>query len=759
MALPSGLPQVSDLGALENLLGNNIVEQTLINVPFTTITNRAQIPDFSKDLKPRMGIERIPVQSLYVIQNEFGPNGEQVSGITNDTFNQIRLVGGTWLNLNNSQGPRIATDSGSTAGAFVEISFYGTGLNLLFGSGVGGGDIRASINGGTEGANLIAPTLSTVLNSRNYAINYVIPVVSGLTLGSYTVRLRAAVNGFTFDVNGFEVINASANIVTTPGSSIFNGKRLSLPTLNSSSYNSGFETGTLGTKGGRVLVYQKTDGTIGKAVTPTNASTAFLTAADHTNEDIVRFYNFREFGAGRADDFAILQAQRNAAFTLDDGTTTLVGFAVGASTNINIDYLGPGTSGYAVFTFVGTGVDLRFASSALIASYTYSIDGGTAVNMPFPTTGINNVKIASGLPYGTHIVRIAITAYTSGSGGMLGFTVYQPKKPTLPSGAIELADYNIMADYVGVANTATADNSTIGSGVLRKMNIREFNYVGTWAMNAFGGFMQAPSAWTATTSTIGSYYEYTFFGTGVELLTSFGSTGTAHTVQIDGVNYTGAAIAKSINSSSTWTPGTATWVLGGLGGSRLQITGLALATHTIRITRTTATDTTLPFAIDVITPIHSTKSNGPTILQNTLNVGSQGISDLRKLATPKRKLAAQSRAITANPGYTGTVFTPIPDMSVIVNPTSACELEIFYSISLVTSVNGQAGQFQVYINGVAVSQIFIISTANTTLQQVATDSFSIPVTAGTHIVQVYWNANVGGNTVGAFARTLKVKEV
>jgi hypothetical protein len=103
-------------------------QSALISVPATTIVGRAKIPDLANDFRASFGVERIPVQSIYQLQNEFGPNGEIVWAAVNDDRGLIRFVGGGWGLLNDSSGVRpgsfVATD-------YLEITFYGTGLNIL----------------------------------------------------------------------------------------------------------------------------------------------------------------------------------------------------------------------------------------------------------------------------------------------------------------------------------------------------------------------------------------------------------------------------------------------------------------------------------------------------------------------------------------------------------------------------------------------------------------------------------------------------
>ena len=90
-----------------------------IAVPFTTISNRAQIPDLANDLACNMGSNRICTQQVYQLQNEFGPNGEPVWGVVNDTYGQIRGVGDIQQYVTTS-GSGIGAN---TAGSYFEVTF------------------------------------------------------------------------------------------------------------------------------------------------------------------------------------------------------------------------------------------------------------------------------------------------------------------------------------------------------------------------------------------------------------------------------------------------------------------------------------------------------------------------------------------------------------------------------------------------------------------------------------------------------------
>lgn len=729
---------------------------------YSSIPNRAAMIDISQDLKVRMGTDRVHIQNIYQIQNEFGPNGEAVFAANGDIFGQVRVVGSA-SNVLNASAPRVSLN---LAGDYIEIVFYGTGLNILTDFYAGAQDVRSSVDGGAEGVNLWTggTGYSSALTARNYATNNIMQVASNLPLGVHTVKVRLAIATSGISIFGFEALTATSAIQLNPGISYVNGLKLVTTGTSTTPYNSSFETGTLGVRGGRVVVYQKADGTIGKAVTPVGSQLNY-TSADHTNEEITRAIHFREFGAGRADDFSQQFSNANRAFTLDDGCTTLV-----CQNHVNTNFglgdtlvLSSGSGDFWTLTFVGTGLDfINSRNAPTTLTYSVIVDGITTVSsVAIGGTGQNNVvKLVSGLPYGTHTVKLLAT-----SGGQTlavsKFLVYGPKKPAIPTNAIELADYNVVANFVGAANTASAESLNVSTGVIRKTNNREISYIGTWTVGSIA--TSYPSGMGVTTATNGDSWSYTFWGTGFEILASFGSTGNSHLIQVDGVNYTGTAIAKSSNGTSTWTPGTSTWLVSGPNGSRLQVTGLTLGVHTVRMQKASATDQLLMMGIDIITPIHVSKSNAFTDLQNTLSVGNQSISDNRKTTplkdqTASQKPWSQATGITSGPTTTSTGLIPLADMSVAIKTTGGA-MEIYYSCDFTNANLGNSVNVQAYVDGVSVGVLRAISVTTASNAFPTSDSFIVPVSAGVHKVDLYWSTSGGTATAILTRRTLKVREI
>lgn len=761
--------QIGSVQGLSNaLVTPSLIAPNSVSGFVTSIVNRASIPNLAADFGVRFGIDRISVQQIYEIPNEFGPNGERVFGAVNDQYGLIRFVG-NWININDSNG--VAANTQST-GDYVEITFYGTGINLLTQVYLNAStDLRVSVDGGAEGSNIFLSSNSPIFG-RNYNTNQAISMASGLSLGIHTVRLRQA--GGTYRTYGFEVIGsaaASSSVTVNPGQISVGG--MPGPTLASAS-SFAYNAPVTGTRGGRVIVYSTATGSIAQAWRAVNPSAAFLTNADHTNEEVARVYHPREFGAGRSDDFSRMPSSgaNVAAFTLEDGTTTLTASRSRMGVIGGYDMLAVGfqstANDFVVFTFVGTGLDIMHveaASNSTPDSFTYSIDGAAAQTLLTTGSTVPVVqKIVSGLPYGTHTLRItrSNTNPLNWDYGIIKFIVYQPKKPTLPAGAVELADYNVMADYV--ANSVQG-NENLGVGVLRKLSTREFVYRGTFltpTLTVASGATGPVGGWNVNGQTAGNAVEYTFFGTGAEVRFSIpGTTGLNATISVDGSSnlsgYTTSFYGTGVNftpSTGIVTTGTANTYAAGV-----SIRNIPLGVHTVRFAYNSGSYFSLE-ALDIITPVHTHKSNGPMVYQNTLPVGSESIGDLRKLdfqdLRGDQKAVAQATSIQS-PTTTSTSYIPMPDMSCAIK-TNGGRLKISYSVRSQNTNTGQDNFFQIYVNGAAIGQQKIVGNNSAGVNQnvIASDQIVISVPAGTHKVDVYWR--VGAGTATGFERTLLVEE-
>jgi len=745
-----------------------MVDVAKISAPFTTVVNRALIPDLANDCSVRMGIERVMTQSIQEIQNEFGPAGERVFGALNDDRGLVRFVGAWSSNTSNEGAHALGLPND-----FCEVTFYGTGLNALLANGNSTRSAVVSVDGGADGANIIPASLSGVLDGRGYSVNQLVSLASGLSLGIHTVRLKCT--AINMRLEGFEVLNTSSTLVIQPGTALGNSTKATLLSQALVSHNTGFESGSLSTRGGHVLVYLKSDGTIGKAVQPTNASQLNLTSADHTNEEMIRTYHWREFGAGRSDDFSFLSgaSQSARAFTLDDGTTTLTSSNPGVYSGDSLS-LFENISTFGSFTFIGTGLDLSLGAGASTPGDTIQVfvDGANVGNL---TTLTNKQhKIVSGLPYGTHTVKFNRTVASTGTVTIKQFIVYGPKKPALPTGAVELADYNVMADYTASTSAAVG---FVAPGTLRKMGTRENLYVGTWYPSLDVANQIFESGFNIQTSTAGSFFTYTFFGTGLEYSTFVqNAQARNHTISIDG--------STNLSTSNSSWPGIVTGLIGSnlgtitltnttgllagtsaaaIGGRlRLRISGLPLGLHTIKVLWNSGVDQIYADALDIITPIHSHKSNIYADLQNTLAVGSQGIQDSKSYKgvalASSGKAWAQAVGVVSGPTTTSTTLIPMPDMSLTIK-TSGGPLQISYSVDVSNSNVNNTTTVQLFVNGVAVGTAKVVQNTVPNQHFLGSDTIIVPVAAGTHKVDVYWSTNANTSQALGVLRNMYAREL
>jgi hypothetical protein len=734
----------------------------------SSVQGRASIPDITSDLKASFGVERIMTQSIIQLQDEFGANGEIAYGVLNDTNNQVRLVG-TWNSIPAAAyGQYIQNQSTSDTVSYVEIVFYGTGLNLLSINGSSGNPMM-SIDGGTETSLLGISGGSSVLGGRNYSGNIIIPVTNGLALGLHTIKIRAATCQFL--VHGFEVLNAmsaSANLNVNRGVAYVSGQKYINTYADSVDYNkdsSGNGILTNG-KGGRIVRYLSASDTLGYAATACATSPSYLTNASHSAEEVARTFHLREFGAGRADDFSLLIASRAAYFTLDDGLTTLSSdLCVVQNTNSRDCLIPTGANNFITLTFIGTGLDvITTSASSNVDGFNIYVDGGSSAGTILGTSStVQQKKIVSGLPYGTHTVKFQRNQSTGNATGICSFIVYQPKKPTLPTtGCVELCDYNVMANFVG---NLTGGTNTISTGTLRRLVCREFIYVGTWAITNDSGVVGGIFTYTATTS---SYLEYTFFGTGFDFRMSTPTTSSTYTMTIDGTNPTGAGATGTsyYNGITSFNAGTGliTTTAGTVYGSGVNVTGLPLGRHTMRVTWTSGSNLQCD-ALDVITPLHSYKSNLYGDLQNTLPVGNNSLMDTRKTSMIKEAYQkAWAQAIGINNSVSTSSSSPVPlaDMSITVKTTGGPLAINFCGTFYNNAATGGTKTF-IYVDGVAVGPFSMTDNPNVAsafIWMAQSNNVIVQVMAGVHKVDIYWSIiTTGTSSSYDVNRILTVREL
>lgn len=630
------MKQRANLSAIGQQLGEttqSYIVAPLISAPNSNIRTLSgatrQIPDPSKTLKPAMGIERVMIKTITQKQDEVGSNGESVFEIDSKD-SRIRLVGNRW-SVDSGSDVNGTKAQSNNINDYVEVTFYGTGLNILTHLNTTNNTLQASVDGGAA-TTILTGANSDVLNNRNYLHNAVVNAASNLTLGTHTVRITLTAGTF-FIISGVEILNLSSvtNIVAPKGAVIANGNKYNIGTDQAFAYATGFDGNpSLNGRGGKVVVYATPEGRVGKVIQQANGTQLNLASADHTNEEVIRQYNFREFGASRADDFNTLTGlvATSRTFTLDDGVTTL-NMVTGASGGIGfntpkeaIQAAPTATTNFITLTFIGTGLDIVGVGDGTSRNYDIVVNNTNVGNLVL-NAGIaaRALKVVSGLPYGTHTVRFV---NTGGSFGIADFIVYGPKTPTLPDNAVKIAEYNLMATYQVAATANVMSNST---GVMAKHNTKEMIYI-----NGTGGSQdwtltinvpQSRSGFTIDTNRSGAYVEYTFWGTGFDLRPNTDpSISGASTLSLNGLtlNSTNFPTAtSSVVGSATFALGTGimTQSAATSSGNIISVRNLPLGLYRFRQTANSAAF--IQFGgIDIITPIHI----------STNKIGSMSIADL-----------------------------------------------------------------------------------------------------------------------------------
>jgi hypothetical protein len=769
--------KLTALGEINSLNSASLsfVNPPMISAPNSTVTDLSgsvrQLPDPSKTLRPAIAVERIMTHDLVLMENERGANGENVYGAMNDDTGRIRFVG-SWEVVKQSTYGRYLQSL--FANDYIEIAFMGTGLNLLQISAGSARDFRATVDGGTESGNLFT-VHADVLGNRLYSANLLTPIVSNLAYGLHTVKIRVASS--VISMCGIEILNESVNVKTPQGEIIANGSKYNSATAQSVAYNASFDGNpSLNGRGGRVIEYISQSGTIGKVINQVNSSAAFYTSADHSNEELARApIHWREFGIGRTDDFNTLTTTAKLnAFTLADGTTTMV-----SSTNAIAD-LGGGssvgglfsnaTNDFITFTFVGSGVDLRYVSQGTVAcAYSIIVDG---VTVQTGVTGLakdRTLKIASGLQYGSHTVKIMCTNFTGIAMQIWQWLVYQPKKPAIPANAVELADYCMMAtfDGSGVTGTTLIDNMQMPVGGLFKAPMREFIYIG--ANQQFFSIDPNIIAGLSTTTLANNTQPitYAFIGNAFLLHMASSVAGTYDfTVTVDTVlNATGVARSNASNLGSGSYRSTNS-AQGNL-PVRIEFSGLSYGLHTISIQKTAGTGNFTFQGLHIASLVHTYRNIQGGCINNESPIGTGSISTSAKL-TPSTHPSRKSWSMTlGTTGYSTTFTTPVPvpEMTLIV-PSGAdgkrSVLEISWSVSFTNNQAAGAGRtyFQAAVNGVLVGAPVQFDTPNGSSTICSSSGFaSVEVAPGIHKVDVYWYVLAGTSNIVGASKLLRVKEV
>lgn len=254
---------------------------------------------------------------------------------------------------------------------------------------------------------------------------------------------------------------------------------------------------------------------------PTEAASAAFTlmefacggdSSNHRGPAISQFSDVRTnpIGVRLSDLETILEGSAGFA-NAPDASDAMRGF----------DLLKWPNNGILRFRFVGTGFAINIVNSTDIQ---IQIDGMVvnAATLPSWLTRSNNevggTYIVGELPYGTHMVNL-VDSSGAANAKCGNVTIFQPKKPTIPAGAFELFDANVLAQsdtQLGIS-VITGVNQ-INLGTVNQEAAASCHYFRENCVNDVGRSFNAAIGsrdhrWSAGGAPVNSSYDFVFVGT------------------------------------------------------------------------------------------------------------------------------------------------------------------------------------------------------------------------------------------------------
>lgn len=320
-------------------------------------------------------------------------------------------------------------------------------------------------------------------------------------------------------------------------------------------------------------------------------------------------------------------------------------------------------------TFVGTGLSLDF-KGGVAQDLNFFVDGveggvvGTTLTNPGDTEG--GIYICGELPYGQHTVRFL---HNQGSPRIKGFTVFQPKKPVLPSAdepVLELWDTNLVAFSDEKLNIDSQDQSSgspqIGVDVVQigTIAIKAARMCHTDGVNNFlrsiGYDFETQTSYPAydciNTAGVGKILYFPFFGNEATLVTSLVSIGSGGTWDVTLLDNDGVFRAPGSTTGFTSTGPTSYSATDGTDGLRKRWTMRKFGVHVIRLISTTSGDLDMePDVLEVHTPFHTHRTKEPTGIDVWMPYMLAGL-DVR----PMSPLSANSQQLDIGRTYQSAWF-------------------------------------------------------------------------------------------------------
>lgn len=198
--------------------------------------------------------------------------------------------------------------------------------------------------------------------------------------------------------------------------------------------------------------------------------------------------------------------------------------------------------------------------------------------------------------------------------------------------------------------------------------------------------------------------------------------------------------------------------------SGLSVSNLALGVHTVKITFNNPSAANMRVnSFDVVTPIHSYKTNGPHVIQNTLAIGSQGINDGRSFGDQLKipNMAVFCKGVASSFTTTSTGYVSIGDSMVNIKSTGN---PVLVNYNLIVSQLTTLGdmQFTLYVDGndIVPSTDQVTIDMQTLNKNISVNwSIMLYLSPGYHCIQLFAKTSTGSLNIPGNRRNISAVEI
>lgn len=388
---------------------------------------------------------------------------------------------------------------------------------------------------------------------------------------------------------------------------------------------------------------------------------SYYGAQDRVNEEIAATMSMMEFsGPGELNDNKTMASGNGVTrphtmgIRLSDCATGLWGTDALINNNSGQLRLAALSDEVRIY-FVGTGLSMGINNTDTFDYYVDGVDcGSIAVGDPIPILASRYDQDSGGcflcgeLPYGQHIVRIV------GNGAnvdLQSITIWQPSKPIIASGSLELWDTNVLSVPEGQWNTILPAVIDVVDGIgniqLGTINMEVGSILfadSTAALADIGGLLgtlTTERAFICTSATNASYFLVPFYGDEITLITNWITLNAATPFEVSFLDNNGTWSGPSTLARCTCS-GSSQLNTSAVTGHRTRWILSEVGFHVLRVDFMDGLNSIGLDAVEIHTPFHSYKTKQPIANDHFLPMQFAGI-DKRNLVPFDSTLMAKGQ--------------------------------------------------------------------------------------------------------------------